>query len=86
MANIYRVGECLAIYSKPGKDLKETIREGIYTGTLDLRYANFKGCDLSGVDFSRVDLTGADFSNTNLQGAQFIRSKMHNVNMNVANP
>lgn len=72
----YLISEVRAAY-KNGRDfttigLRNIIFEPDDEKLLDLKGADFRGCDLSSVEFYLCDLQGADFTGAELCGCEFI--------------
>ena len=72
----YLISEVRAAY-KNGRDfttigLRNIIFEPDEERLLDLKGADFRGCDLSSVEFYSCDLQGADFTGADLEGCEFI--------------
>ena len=76
MRTWYLISEVKAAY-KNGRDftvvgLRNIIFEPDEEILLDLKGADFRGCDLSSVEFYLCDLQSADFTGANLEGCEFI--------------
>ena len=59
-----------------GQLLETLVRNGVFAGAYDLRFAQVSGSELVGKDFSYSILDGADFSDANLRGAVFFDTSL----------